>query len=304
MKKFLFKLVIVVGIGSILLVVAAGLLFGPTSRSAIEHGTTYALGVEAQLGQVDAGLGFDNTHLGLVGYDVQNPEGFGGDPFLHVGELSLDLQTMSVLSEAISVPAITLHGLHLRLVQDGKRSNFKEILDHLMSLSTGAPAATPEAAATAATDGAEGAGPNLMVGAIDLRDIRLTVEIHGIPGIELNETFAASDLHIDVAEVVEEVQSMTLARVIGLVVDQLVEHGIAEAGGHVSPEALELLTGGFDGLEGMLEEKVDEKVEELQAEAEDTLQAQKDAAAARLDASLQKEKKKVGDTLKGLLGDG
>ncbi|MFT5051189.1 MAG: hypothetical protein ACI8QZ_002599 [Chlamydiales bacterium] len=300
MKRLLVKLFIVGGIGITLLVVAGPMLFAPASRSAIEQGTTYALGVDAQLGKVDASVGFENSHLGLVGFDVQNPQGFGGDPFLHIGELSVDIQTMSVVSDTISVPTITLHGLHLRLVQDAERSNFKEILDHLSSLSSDTPDEAPETV----SEESGAPGPSLSVGIIDLRDIQLTVEIAGIPGFGVDETFTAGDLRIDVPQLVRDAESMTLARVIGLLIDQLVEHGITEAGGHISPEALELLTGGFAAIEARLEAKVDEKLDALEGQAEDALQEQQDQAKTELDASIEKEKQKLGGALKGLLGDG
>lgn len=308
MKKLLLKVGIVAGIGLVLLVVAGVVLFGPTSRKVIEKGTSYALGVDASLGKVDAGVGVDSSHLGIVDFDVKNPEGFGDESFLSVGELGLDLRTMSVLSQTVRVPSITLDGLHLRLVQNGTRSNFGEIMEHVRSLSSGADDAAAEEPQAEAPAEKDGAGPLLMVDTIDLRGIQLSIDVEGIPGVDFHETFTAPDLHLDVAKTIEEAGGMSLGDLTGYVVDKLLAHGIEEVGDDVSPEIASLLqgglTGGLEGLTGQLEARATEEVDKLKDKAQEELQEGADELRSKVDGIKNEGEAKVKDALNDLFGDG
>ena len=61
--------------------------------------------------------------------------------YLHKGLTSASLDYRFELSDTVKVPEIVLDGLHLRLVQNGKESNFLAVYENLRKLGEGGDAA-------------------------------------------------------------------------------------------------------------------------------------------------------------------
>ena len=80
MKKLLFRLILLL----VVLVVLAGLLvvlfINPLAKSAVQEGSSYALGVETKVD--DAEVSILGGQVLVTGLDISNPEGFASPRFV------------------------------------------------------------------------------------------------------------------------------------------------------------------------------------------------------------------------------
>lgn len=95
---------------------------------AIEKSGTYALGVDTHLGSANLSLGAGS--LELHNYKVDNPEGYPDDGFLDINYGSLTVNAGSVFSDTVEVDSLILDGIKVRLIQNGDKGNFMEIMNH------------------------------------------------------------------------------------------------------------------------------------------------------------------------------
>jgi hypothetical protein len=64
-------------------------------------------------------------------YTVDNPQGFGGEGFLHVQRGRLEVDGGTIFSDTLHVPRLELSGIELNLVQLGRDGNYRTILDNI-----------------------------------------------------------------------------------------------------------------------------------------------------------------------------
>ncbi|MCP3920523.1 MAG: hypothetical protein GY711_33775 [bacterium] len=271
MKKLLAKLIILAVVGLALLVVAGVLLFKPAARTAIEGGSNAALGVPTTLEDFAAGLGLTSSSVGIEGFRADNPDGFGDEKFLKVDKLEVEVGTFSLLSDTIEVPKVTLDGLELRLIQDGKRSNFAEVLEHVRQLSSSDEGAAP------AADGDSGSSKQIAFGVVDVGTIKTHFDLRGIPGIEDTWDFELPAFRVDFADG-DGAAPRTVAQFSAALMDELLQRAVSEAKGHLPPEAAKLLELGRGD--------VDAKLQELEDKAESVLDDAKDKAKDKLEKGL------------------
>src|SRR5262245_41296811 len=124
----LVAVVVVVGLGSLLWI-------DSLTRSAIERGGTYALGVETRL--EDASIGLVSGEFGLAGLTVANPPGFAQPHFFALRSAHLALPLGQLVEERITIPALELEGITLDLERGAEGTNFARILDHLARFESG-----------------------------------------------------------------------------------------------------------------------------------------------------------------------
>lgn len=280
MKKLIPKLLIVALIGLVLLVILGGVLFKPAVRKAIEDGSQVALGVPTSLADFSAGLGFGKSDVGIEQFSASNPEGFGDDALLSVGELSVEVATMSLISSTIEVPNISLQGLELRLIQDGKRSNFGEVLRHVKKLGSGGDAAAepePDAGAESTSSG----GKELAFGVIDIGAIQTHFDLRGIPGIEDRWDFELPGFQLDFSDPDQD-SPRTVAELSSRLMDELLGRALERASRLVPEDARKLLDLGDGGLDKAVDDA-------------------KNKGQEALDDAKAKAKKKLGTGLGGLL---
>lgn len=127
------KLVLKIGVVCVLLllvgVFAVFMYIDGIARAGIERGATYALGVETTLGQADVGV-LSGT-FDMSGLKVKNPEGFGSEHFLSLGDGGVAVSLGSLRSELVELPKLSLSDLDLVLEKKDGKSNYKVILDNL-----------------------------------------------------------------------------------------------------------------------------------------------------------------------------
>ena len=328
MKKFLFKISVVLFIGLGLLILAGSMLLAPASRAAVTRGARAGLGVEASLGDIDAGLGASTSSLSIRDLVIDNPDGIrASGPFLAIGELSTGVETLSVLSSTVEVPTITLDGLHLRLALDGKRSNVGEILAHVRSLKSD----TREGEDPGDAGASEGAGSEpgteegprgeaeaktLMVGRLKVQEVKLTAEVNGLGSLNSSRTLELPPLDFDITSAIQDYlaaqegprqgDGVTGAELTGILVDELVARGLEAAQDDLPPEVVHLLSGGLTGLDERAREILDQHLEEAVSRIEDEANALEDGLRDEVDRELDRQRSRLEEAanqkLKGLLG--
>lgn len=129
---FAMKLLKILGGLVVLLLVAllvAGLFIDGIAKSAIETAATEALGVKTELGSCHVGL-LRGT-FSLSDLRVANPEGYGSDPFLTLGEGGVAVKASTLREDLVELPELTLSTARLLIVQNRDGSNYGTILDNL-----------------------------------------------------------------------------------------------------------------------------------------------------------------------------
>lgn len=331
MKKFIFKISVVLFVGLGLLVMAGSMLLAPASRAAVTRGARSGLGVEASLGGIDAGLGASTSSLSIRDLVIDNPDGIrSSGPFLAIGELSTGIETLSVLSTTVKVPTITLEDLHLRLALDGKRSNVGEILGHVRALGSRGRDEGGSDEAGSSGDGAPqppegtgGAGPQgesdaktLMVGRLKVQGVKLSAEVQGLGALNSNRTLELPPLDFDITSAIQDYlatqdaarqgDGVTMAELTGILVDELVARGLEAAEADLPPEVVHLLSGGITGLDERARELLDQHLEETVSRIEGEAKELEDELRGDVDRELDRQRSKLEEAasqkLKGLLG--
>ena len=119
-------LILVIGVG--------GLYFARNMlvESAVEKGSSYALGVDTDLGS--AGLEFSGGTLDLNDFEVANPEGYKSDNFLVIKKGILDVNEGSLLDDEVVVDSFVIDGIELTFEQNDTKGNYKDILDYIKKM--------------------------------------------------------------------------------------------------------------------------------------------------------------------------
>ena len=268
-KRLTALLVVILAVS----LLGAFLLVAPASRAVVESAGPHALGVETSLEDVDLSPGPGQSSLGLQGFKIGNPEGLNGDPFLTVDSLEVELDTASLLSQEISIPGITLDGLHLNLIQDGLRSNYGEILGHIRSLQTGQVSGSSED-----PEGAPSPGPTIHVGKVSVGGVAATLNLSGIPGISpIKQTFSLPSFEFDVAAALgpdsgtDEPTGTEVGALTAALVEELTKLGLDQAKKHLDPEIAALLDG---NLEGAIRARLEVEAEGILDRAKDELRGE------------------------------
>ena len=295
--KLILKIAIIVLIGMGLLVTAGYFMLPPAARGAIEQGTGSALGTSTHLKGIDAGFGL-NTSLGIKGFTAEQPAGFEGPPLLEIGSISVGVDLLSTLSDTIRIPEVSLDGLHLRLVQNGKESNFMQVYESLSKIADAGGSDEPS------EEDDSSPGKSIEIGLVKVSGVGATFDLTGIPGIDKSYSFEIPAFEIDLSNEANESRFQNIEQATASVVSKLIESTIAQAQAQVSPELALLIGGDVAGLQervnqelGKLKGKAKAELDVLQQKASNQLQ---EKLGEKLGDALGSEK---ADQLKNLIGD-
>lgn len=219
----------------VLLIVLAGGYFVRNSivETAIEEGSTRALGVPTELGA--ARLGIWAGSLSLSDYQVSNPEGFESANLLVVEKGDLDVQTGSILDDRVIVDSLVLHGLHVFLEQVDNKGNWKAVVDHLKSRSF--------------AESSESGDRKIAIRKIALRDIGVDARFVLAGETKLDKSYTVDNFTMDN---IGGEQGATMDEIAALVVSDVLRRAAAEGRKELSgrlAEALGRLAG--EHLEGV-----------------------------------------------------
>ena len=97
------------------------------ASSAIEKGTSYALGVDTDVGFVR--IGFLTGTVRTGGLDIANPPGFTNDDFLTVDSSRLEVSLESLRKDTVVVSLLAIDGVEVALEQTaGNKSRAARLL--------------------------------------------------------------------------------------------------------------------------------------------------------------------------------
>lgn len=136
MKK-LIKLVLVL----VILLIAAGVgvyfYLDTITKTAIEKGSTFALGVNTTLDS--ASLKVLSGQLVMGGLNVANPQGYDTNHFLNMKNGDVAVSLGSLTKDVVEVPHIRLTDIDLNLEKKNGKANYQVILDNLKGSETSPP---------------------------------------------------------------------------------------------------------------------------------------------------------------------
>ena len=133
LRIYIMKWLLRIGLALVVLVIAAvvgvGIYLDNIVHSAAEYGATYALGVDTTIDDLNVRPIAGRLELDTL--DIPNPQGFDTPRFLKLDNASVQVAVGSLTSEHVSIPSLTLSGIHLHLERKGKTANYNVILDNL-----------------------------------------------------------------------------------------------------------------------------------------------------------------------------
>ncbi|MCP5022793.1 MAG: hypothetical protein GY930_13595 [bacterium] len=286
--KLILKLALVLLLGLLLLGGAGYSFLPPAARKTIENGTGSALGTPTHLEGIDAGFGL-NTTLGIAGFTADQPQGFDGPPLLEIGKIQVGVNLFSTLSDTVRVREVTLDGLHLRLIQNGKENNFLKVYESLRKLTKG------DSSSPSEPEGDASSAKNIEIGLVKVSGVGATFDLTGIPGIEQSYSFELPPFEIDLSKSANENRMQNVEQATARIVERLIEQTIANAQAQVSPELALLIGGDVAGLK----ERAREELDKLKSKAGAEVDKLKEKAKSDLQKKLGE---KFGDSLKGESG--
>jgi hypothetical protein len=129
MRRTLIRLAAVVA-GLVAVSIFAFLFYiNGIARTAIERGSTYALGVDTTLDS--ARIGLVSGSFRLTGLEVANPPGFEDPRFLGLGQARLNLEMSSLREPAVIIPLFAVDGIEVDLDKQQGKANYEAILENL-----------------------------------------------------------------------------------------------------------------------------------------------------------------------------
>ena len=227
-------------------------------QQAINEGASAGLGVDVSVGDVTPRMGLREASFGLSGR-ISNPQGFTSPELFSFERFNLSLATPSLLDGVVEVESIVISGPVLSVVQQGSRNNLLEVIQTVRS---GLGESTPPEEAES-----NPSSVRVLVNSLRIEGTQVRVQVAGIPGLEVDETYSLPALTIHRQDLVDEGGGgITIAALSGRLVESLYTEALAyaEAEGHLRPEVSRLLGGGVESVpEALLEEVTDRAREEL-----------------------------------------
>ncbi len=234
-KKIALAAIILVLVGLTIAYVVRNTLV----EKAVETGSTYALGVETDLGSASLEIG--GGSLGMNNLEVSNPPGFTADHFLTLRRGMLDVDAGSVLDKEVVVDSFVIEGVTLNLEQIDRKGNYQVLLDHMKQLDLSS----------------SGESQKFRIGLIALRDINVTGSL-SLLGKKVEKSFALENFSL---RNVGSDNGAKVSEVTATVVKSLISKALAASGGQ--------LPSGFGQNLGELKDKA---VDQLKSEATNKLQ--------------------------------
>ncbi|MEW6411874.1 MAG: hypothetical protein AB1483_05305 [Candidatus Zixiibacteriota bacterium] len=207
-------------------------------EKAIEEGSTYALGVETDLGSASLEIG--GGSLELKNLEVSNPEGFKTENFLSLKRGMFDVDAGSVLDDEVVVDSFVIEGVTLNLEQVDKKGNYQVLLDNIKQMDRSS----------------SGESQKCRIGLIALRDINVNGSL-SVLGRNVEKSFTLDDFSL---RDVGSDGGATVSEVTARVVKALISKALASGSGML-PE----------GFGQNLSDLKDQAVDEIKTEAEDKL---------------------------------
>jgi uncharacterized protein involved in outer membrane biogenesis len=207
-------------------------------EKAVEAGSTYALGVETNLGSASLEIGGGSLELSNLA--VSNPEGFTAENFLSLRRGMFGVDAGSVLEDEVVIDSFIIEGVTLNLEQIDKKGNYQVLLDNIKQLDISSSEESQK----------------FRIGLIALRDINVTGSL-SLMGKKIEKSFKLDNFSL---RDVGSDNGAKISEVTATVVKTLITKALA-AGGGLLPE----------GFGKNLSDLKDRGIEKIKTEATDKL---------------------------------
>ena len=282
MRKLL-KLVIALFLIVIIGIVGALFYIDAIAKSAIERGSTYALGVNTTLDSADVQI--LGGQLELTDLNVANPQGFKSDHFLDLAGGDVQVTLNSLRQDLVHVPHLRLTGADLILERTPGtgEANYRIILDNLKKLQGDQPREAKR----------------FIIDELVITDLNVHVNMLGLG--EIADVLVPTIREIKLTEVgAEEGRGVTISELSGLVLKAILAAAVEQGAGRIPDDVIGDLRSKLAELADLdkLAEQVhlgeiQRKAEELGVPKEITDRAQEelDKAKGKLEGLLNGEPK-------------
>ncbi len=233
-KKIVFSAIIIL----IVALVVAYFIRNLLVEKAVEAGSTYALGVETNLGSASLEIGGGSLELSNLA--VSNPEGFTTENFLSLRRGMFGVDAGSVLEDEVVIDSFIIEGVTLNLEQIDNKGNYQVLLDNIKQLDI----STSEES------------QKFRIGLIALRDINVTGSL-SLMGKKIEKSFKLDNFSL---RDVGSDNGAKISEVTAAVVKTLITKALAAGSGFLP-----------DGFGKNLSDLKDQGIEKIKTEATDKL---------------------------------
>lgn len=216
-------------IGIVVLVGVIGYIsINKIAKAGVEHGGTYALGVDTKLKDINVGV--LSGSLSMNGLSIANPEGFKADHFLSLGDGNVQVSLGSLMSDQVDVPVLKLSDIQIDLEKDKGKANYDVILEHLAKVTGGEEPSQPAE---------KTGGKKFVVHELLIKNVKVNAQVIG--GISVPVVIP----EIKLTDVGSDGEGVTLGDLSGIIVTSILATTVETAG--------DILPGGIgEGLQGGL----------------------------------------------------
>jgi len=228
------KWIIRIGVLLVVIVVLLGVIgviaINKITKTGIERGGTYAMGVETKLSDISVGL--LSGSVSLDGLAIDNPEGFKSDHFFQLGDGSVAVTLGSLMEDTVEIQSLKLNNIDMALEKDGGKANYEVILEHLAEVTGGG-----DEPAEPTEDEAE--GKKFIVRELVITDVKVKAEVIG--GMSVPIVIP----EIKMTDVGSDGEGVTLGDLTGIIMTTIMA-SVVESAGDLLPEGI------GEGLQGGL----------------------------------------------------
>ena len=225
-KKVLPKVIVAIVVVLVILVIAIQLFGGAAVKVGVEKAGSKAMKVPVEVDDISFSLlgGTVNIRDLVVG----NPADYKIKNLLEVGNLYVDADVKSFLSDTVRIKHIKLDDMTMSIEQKGLTNNLQEVLNNL-------PKPKETAAETPPAEKKDSKEKNLRIDTLEITGVKVKVRLLPLPGeaenaVELTlAPIKMTDLGTD--------DNLTVAKLTGEIM-MAVAKGVVESGGGLLPEGL------------------------------------------------------------------
>ena len=225
-KKVLPKVIVAIVVVLVILVVAIQLFAGAAVKVGVEKAGSKAMKVPVEVDDISLSLlgGTVNIRNLVVG----NPADYKIKNLLEVGNLYVDADVKSFLSDTARIKHIKLDNMTMSIEQKGLTNNLQEVLNNL-------PKPKETTAETPPAEKEDSKEKNLHIDTLEITGVKVKVRLLPLPGeaenaVELTlAPIKMTDLGTD--------DNLTVAKLTGEIM-MAVAKGVVESGGGLLPEGL------------------------------------------------------------------
>ncbi len=238
LKKIILWSVIVVVVGLIVAYFTRNYLVA----EAIESGSSYALGVECELGSANLSIGAGK--LELKDFEVRNPDGFDSTDIISIQSGVLDVDEGSVFDDQVVMDSLVLDGIQVNLEQKDRRGNFSELLNNIKNFTGGE---------------SSNSGQRIRIKKVSVRDIGVDASLV-LLGKQYQKSFSVDNITLtDVGGETGGTVGQITARILKAVLTKAVSSGK----GYLPGDFGNVLSGGVDEAKSKIESEVKDKLKDL-----------------------------------------